>query len=200
MEKIILTDVDGVLLNWNRGFEEFASSKGFSVVNKNSYYLDERFAIDRNTAESLRNEFCNSSKLKTLEPIGDAPKYVKKLFKEFGYRLVCITKIGRDKFIEDNRVNNLLGIYGMAISKLTCLDSKESKRESLFQYAGQHRIWIEDHIENAQIGAAFGFKTFLIDHEYNKTQKDIGFDRVNGWEEIYNYVCELEKSPPPNIT
>lgn len=199
MKKIILTDVDGVLTNWNQGFEEFALAKGFSVINKNSYYLDERFGLNRETAESLRSEFCNSHRLKSLNPLKKSEIYVNKIYKEFEYRFVCITKIGRAKHIQDNRTNNLIGIFGTAIQDIICIDSTESKRESLFKFAGNPYVWVEDHVGNAQLGGAFGFKTFLMDHEYNKTNKDIGFTRINDWEDIYKYIKNLEESPPAQI-
>lgn len=199
MTKTILTDVDGVLVNWNRGFEDFAQSKGFKVVDNRSYYLDKRFGIDRSTSEKLREEFCNSYKLKFLEPLKKSEIFVKKIYKEFGYRFICITKIGKSKEIEDNRTNNLLGIFSTAIQDLICLDSTESKRDSLFRFAGGFNVWIEDHIGNAQLGASMGFKTFLMDHEYNKTAKDIAYTRINDWEDIYKYIKNLEESPPSQI-
>jgi hypothetical protein len=188
MNKIILTDVDGVLVNWNSSFENFMKNLGFELKNNSCYLLSDRFGIKEEQIKELYNEFQNGTRIKHLEPIFDAPLYVKKIFKEFGYRLVCVTHIGSSPSICDNRVNNLLGIYGNAIQDVICLDRSISKKETLNKYFLKDRIWVEDYIPNAIIGDSMGLKTFLLNYEYNQYEIPQTIRRVDGWSEIYKYI------------
>jgi len=74
VNKIVLTDVDGVLCNWEGGFNSFMQSKGFKMIENGEleYVIGNRFGIDRELGYSYVREFNNSKAIAELEPLRDA--------------------------------------------------------------------------------------------------------------------------------
>ena len=72
-----------------------------------------------------------------------------------------------------------------------CLPCGGNKKETLERYRDSDFVWVEDKLENANLGAKMGLRTFLINHPYN----EIGVlhdnvIRVNNWKEIYDHIAQ----------
>ena len=61
--RIILTDVDGVLLEWEKHFAEWMSERGFELRPgaEKKYSMVERYGIKKQLKESLIEEFNRSA-------------------------------------------------------------------------------------------------------------------------------------------
>ena len=85
-EKVILTDCDGVLVDWLFGFKEFMAERGYTEQDPTGYAVWKRYGfINKQAAEGLCREFNNSAAIAHLTPHYDAVKYVRKLYEEGGY-------------------------------------------------------------------------------------------------------------------
>jgi len=98
-EKIILTDVDGCLLNWREGFMRFMLNRGFSVRPEfeSQYLLSESYDLsDDEFYEQV--EIFNSGRWEfgTLKPVSGAVKAVNALT-ELGYRFIGISACSSKK-------------------------------------------------------------------------------------------------------
>jgi FMN phosphatase YigB (HAD superfamily) len=92
-DKVILTDCDGVLLEWVHSFKLWMSEQGFIMRDKpgTSYYLEEDYGINRHEGKKLIRQFNESAAIGFLSPYLDSIRYVKKLHEEHGYVFHVIT-------------------------------------------------------------------------------------------------------------
>ena len=99
MKKVILTDADGVLLNWEYAFSCWMEQHGHtSVEGSNKLYdIGERFGITKDTGKLLVKQFNESAAIGFLPALRDAMYYVKRLHEEHGYVFRCITSLSLDK-------------------------------------------------------------------------------------------------------
>ena len=87
-DKIILTDCDGVLLDWEFHFYRWLEkTAGIS----NEYNVGKAVGISQKEGSRYVNLFNRSEEMKRLSPLRDAIKYVRKLHEEHGYIFHVIT-------------------------------------------------------------------------------------------------------------
>ena len=76
-EKIILTDVDGVCLDWEFGFHTWMSVHGHELVDKDNYSVAIQYNMELPKAKSLIRTFNESAAVGFLPPLRDAQYYIK---------------------------------------------------------------------------------------------------------------------------
>jgi len=192
-EKLILTDVDGVLLNWNKAFIAFMTEKGYPQVpgTDSDYNLDVRHGLSLAEVLEFVHVFNTSESVGKLEPLVDSVKYVKMLA-EKGFRFTAVTSLSDKPEALKYRTENLKNLFGDVFNEIVCLSAGAHKDEVLKRWLGSDLFWIEDHAKQALAGHEAGLKTVLINHPYNSHFITDLFPRVSlnhAWEEIYNLVC-----------
>ena len=194
-KKIILTDCDGVLLDWEEGFTVWMSHHGHEPVEgfKLLYKIGDRYGISNNEGHRMVKLFNESAAIGFLPPLRDAQYYVKLLAEKHGYRFLAVTSLSTDEYAKELRVRNLNKLFGDIFVDVICLDTGADKNEILAdlskKYAGN--FWIEDKPENVMAGVDVGFKGILIEHGHN-----MDFDGTfvaKKWEDIYNLITRNEK-------
>lgn len=185
--KVILTDCDGVLLNWGYAFEVWMEQKGYFAKNPDEYDVGKIFEIDKSKAKEMVRLFNESAAIGFLPPLRDAVQYVRKLHEEHGYVFHVITSLSKDQNAQKLRTKNLKKLFGKtAIEKFIYLDTGADKDEVLAQYKDKEYIWVEDKVENAECGAKFGLESILMEHGFNMNNQD--FPRMKNWKEIYEFL------------
>jgi FMN phosphatase YigB (HAD superfamily) len=99
-KKIILTDVDGVLLDWEWAFSVWMQERGFTLTadNKKSYYLHHHYNdLTQVQAKALVKQFNESAAIGFLPALRDSVYYVKRLHEEHGYTFHAITSESRQE-------------------------------------------------------------------------------------------------------
>ena len=153
-EKVILTDCDGVLVDWLYGFKEFMAERGYTEQDPTGYAIWKRYGfINKEAGEGLVREFNNSAAMAYLTPNLDAVKYVKKLHEECGYIFKVITSLSTQPHAVDLRKKNLNKLFGTAIDEVVCLETGADKDSALAPYKDSGLLWIEDKYQNAEVGA-----------------------------------------------
>ena len=193
--KVILTDCDGVLLDWISPFEEWMLDRGYKVKKNQEYSLDKRFGISFKKKEELVKTFNESAQIGFLPAWNDSIHYVKKLHEKHGYVFHCITSLGKNKYAQALRIRQLRNMFGSSVfEKITILDTAEDKREALREYAGTGCWWIEDNVENAMEGSRQNLTPILMLQDYNTNQEalkyrsDIMFSY--DWKDAYQIIME----------
>lgn len=194
MDKIILTDADGVLVNWDKGFNDFATSRGltFNPEKADEYNVALRYNISHEHGQELVTEFNTSDHISRLEPMADSVKYVKQL-SELGFKFIVVTSISDDPSAKVNRAINLKNLFGDVFTELHCLQMGSSKYDALARWGGSGYFWIEDHMRQAESGYEQGLRPILITHPYNQHYSTDLFPRVSKyrpWEEIFKIICD----------
>ena len=196
-EKIILTDVDGVLVSWIDRFHEWMSKRGFEVIDESQYSIEGKFQINKELANNLANEFSNCEEIMTLRAFDDAKEYVTRIAQEFGYKFRVITSLSNEVKTQRWRRINLESNFGPVFDEIICLPHGDNKHTTLLDYEKSKLIWVEDKVENAELGSWLGLNSFLINRPYNQYRNwnsNIKFNRIDSWKEIYEYVKSCESS------
>ena len=190
MEKIILTDVAGVLLDWETAFYEWMTNKGYDAKNEGVYNMEAVFEMRQDKTKALIKEFNNSAWMGYLQPLRDARSGVAKLV-EAGYTFYAITSISLDPNTKKLRQRNLDNVFGKDVfTKLVCLDTGADKDDALEEYKDSGLYWIEDKTMNANLGARLGLKSIIITHKHNSNDNELdsSVQRAGKWTKIVDIV------------
>jgi FMN phosphatase YigB (HAD superfamily) len=185
--KLILTDCDGVMLDWEWAFSVWMREKGYTMLDsaKHSYYLHEHYAeLEKKDSKRVVKQFNESASIGFLPALRDATYYVKRLHEEHGYQFRVITSLSKNTDAQRLREMNMRKIFGDAIEKIICLDTGADK---LTPYKDSGMWWIEDKWENAEVGHKLGLKTILVEHGHNM-HHECEYPVVKNWKEIYELI------------
>ena len=191
LKKLILTDADGVLLDWEWAFNVWMQEHGFEEVagSKFSYDMVARYGIPREQVRKLIRIFNESAAIGFLPALRDAMYYVKRLHEEHGFRFHCITSLSLDPNAQKLREMNLRKLFGKtAFERVVCLDTGADKDEALQEYKGTGCFWLEDKPENAECGLRYGLNPLLVEHGHNMYYHHEGITLVKNWKHIYEIV------------
>ena len=185
-EKVILTDVDGVLLNWGYAFDIWMHQHGHEKT-KDVYTVSDAYGITREAGKRLTRQFNESAAIGFLPPLRDAIHYVRKLHEEHGYVFHAITSLSLDPHAGELRTQNLKKLFGeTAFARYVYLDTGADKDEALKKYKDTGYLWVEDKVENAIHGQEVGLRPLVMEHGYN--MDDDRCRRVLNWKEVYEIV------------
>lgn len=186
--KLILTDCDGVLLDWIYSFDQWMKKHGYRIKTTDCYSIEERYDIPSLQKRRLTRMFNESAWIRKLPPFYDAIKYVRKLHEEHGYIFHVITSQTDVEYAQHLRIKNLCEMFGPTVfDKYVFLDCGADKDEALLEYKDSECWWIEDKPENADVGLSVGLKSILMAHDHNADYKGQAF-RLNSWREIHDLV------------
>ena len=188
MDKRIIVDCDGVLLDWAYAFDIWMQEHGFKRISNTDHFYNQtlRYGItDFNAARHIK-KFNESGCVGFIPAYKDSVEYVTKLYNE-GWLFEVISSLDKDKYAQKLRLNNLNHLFGNVFDFIDCsLDYTESKESYLKQrYSEKKYYWIEDLIKNAKAGQNVGLKSVIMDHEYNKDWTGL---RVKNWQEVYQLI------------
>ena len=189
MNKLILTDADGCLLDWEWAFRVWMTEHGyeFNEAGKKSYYLTKHYDISENEVLTQVRMFNESAAIGFLPALRDATHYVKRLHEEHGYKFRVITSLSVDKNAQKLRIMNLKKLFGDAIEQVEFLDTNAPKDQVLIPYKNSNMFWIEDKTQNADIGHKLGLRSLLVEHGFNMNH-ECEYPIVKNWKEIYSIV------------
>ena len=189
MNRLILTDCDGPLLNWKYGFQEWMKSHHKLEVQDPSFYdIDMRYGIQK--GNQLVKDFNLTGAFGYLEATQHAINNIKQLAFH-GFKIGVITSMGGSSYSEQLRKENLIRIFGDVFLFIDCLPLHDDKEEKLKYYSewdafDKPIVWIEDSPENAEMGEKYGLDSYLLNYKYN--QDKVVSDkvtRVDSWDDIY---------------
>ena len=191
LDRLILVDSDGVLLDWEYAFNIWMQEHGFEEVpgSKFSYEMDERYGIPKEQVRKLIRLFNESAAIGFLPALRDAMYYVKRLHEEHGYRFHCITSLSTDPNAVKLREQNLSKLFGKtAFERVVCLPTGADKNEAQEEYRDTGCYWIEDKPVNAEAGLAAGLRPLVIEHGHNLHYYHEHITLVKNWRDVYRIV------------
>ena len=186
-DKLILTDCDGVLLDWEYHFYKWLKeTEGYERLGP-EYNIGKAIGVAQKTGARFVNLFNRSEYMKTLSPMRDAIKYVRKLHEEHGYIFHVITSQTNCRLAQEYRKENLRNVFGEVFDGFTILNTGEDKAEALKKWEGTECFWVEDKAANIKMGNDVGLRGILIDHTWNKTCT-YECERARKWKDVYNII------------
>ena len=190
-KKIILTDVDGVAVDWEYAFDVYLQTHGFHKVPDGhlKYDIGKRYGIDREQGKKLIKIFNESAAIGFLPPLRDAMYYIKRLHEEHGYVFHAITSLSNDVNAQALRTMNLKKLFGeTAFEKFIYLDTGADKDFALEPYRDTGYYWIEDKKINCEVGYQMGLKSLLMEHGHSLDYNHPNIPVVRTWKEIYDII------------
>ena len=190
LDKVILTDVDGVLLNWEYAFKVWMEARGYKLDSEaRDYDIHQRYNISYEEGKRCIRTFNESAAIGFLPPLRDAMYYVDLLHRKHGYVFHAITSLSTDPSAGKLREENLRKLFGpTAFEKVQCIGTGADKDEALEPYRGSYLWWIEDKVENAELGDRLGLHSMLMEHGHNMFYDNDDIHVYKNWKEIYEVI------------
>lgn len=192
MNKVILTDCDGVLLDWETQFKDWMQQQGYTLVDPTAYNMNVAYNVPKEESKRLVKIFNESAWMGFLPALRDARSGVAKLV-EAGYQFIVITSLSLDAKAKMLRVSNLKNIFGKDVFlDVVCLDTGADKDDALAEYKNTGMYWLEDKTENALCGVRAGLKSILITHDHNLSCNENKTDiiRCDSWSDIVDVITQ----------
>ena len=198
-DRIILTDVDGVLLEWENHFTKWMISRGHKLKEnyKSEYDMGKRFIFysnvfneDPNYIKLAIREFNKSAWMATQPPMPGSQTWIKLLHAE-GWTFIPISSQTSDIPAQEIRKRRLEELFGEHVFyNFHILDTGSAKDDVLAEFHGTGLWWVEDKWTNAIAGLKYNLKPLFIDHDYNRKYKHPKIRRVKNWEHIHNILSK----------
>ena len=193
MEKIFLTDVDGVLVNFSLTFEKWILSLGLktatpTLITPAKYFKIEDWVIDESITDhaKLVQDFFESDFSHHFIQWEDS-RVIDKLSKR-GWKFVAITAIGTSEKGRLNRqicLDNLFGRY--TFSDVIVTEPFDSKLDVLKSFAPT--FWVDDSPHHVDDGIEAGHLSFHM-HRKGDVRQCHHTDAiiVNDWHGVIDYM------------
>jgi len=201
--RIILTDVDGVLLEWEHHFTKwmlqrtYFDKKGsrfhpYRLLEdkENTYEMADRFGVTIPEVRKEIREFNRSAWMGTQRPMPGSQTWVKLLHAE-GWTFIPISSQTSDKPAQELRKRRLEELFGKQVfSNYHILGTGADKDSALAEFHNTGLYWVEDKPKNALAGLNYGLKVLLYDHPYNQDFNHPEITRVNNWKQIHEMLVK----------
>jgi len=189
LNRVILTDCDGVLMNWEYAMNVWMQTQGYKIVEDGQQHYDmkDRYNLPSSVGKRLVRQFNQSAAMGFLPPLRDAMYYVDLLHRKHGYTFHMITALSNNEHAQLLRIQNCKKLFGeTAFTKFIFCDTGEDKDEVLEPYRDSGLLWIEDKLLNAQTGDRLGLESIMVEHAHNMDNDE--FPTFATWKDIYEYV------------
>ena len=137
--KKIITDCDGVLLDWCFAFDIWMKEQGYVRFPETDQYFAQsrRYGIDEDEALEQVHKFNETGVLGFVPAYKDSVEFVTKFARE-GWRFEVITMIGKDKYAHQLRKANLKHLFGDVFDYIYCAgDFRKPKKDEKFAVRGK---------------------------------------------------------------
>ena len=195
VDKIILTDIDGVVFDWHTAFVKWMELQGYSstgVIHHDAEIHNE-FGISLQEATVKREEFNASMSCSILEPMRQSQKYINKLHEE-GFHFIAVTSLSDKPIAQYYRYLNLEDYFDTDVFvDVKCLPAGAPKMDVLSEFQNSGLIYVDDRISNLEDALKCQLKPVMMKHAYNIHYNNGRVHQVANWSDIYNYVQEVYK-------
>lgn len=196
VDKIILTDIDGVVFDWHTAFVKWMELQGYSstgVIHHDAEIHNE-FGISLQEATVKREEFNASMSCSILEPMRQSVEYINKLHQE-GFHFIAITSLSDKPIAQYYRYLNIEDYFETDVFiDVKCLPAGAPKLDAMMDFENSGLIYVDDRISNLEDALKVGLKPMMMKHAYNIHYSNKKVKQVANWQDIYNYVQETYKN------
>lgn len=189
MDRILYTDIDLTVLDFNGPFEDYLVSQGVNIPApghlEGHCRLSEAIDVSVEEEAMFVAEFFRSDYYYRLPPLEGAADAVQRLHEE-GWSFVAISACPDEESVLEGRKTNLEAALGVPFLAVHSTGIGGCKKEVLKGFTPS--IWVEDHYLNAVAGHELGYRTFLVNQKHNQ-HHDAPMTRVDSWKEIVGHLC-----------
>lgn len=198
-KKVILTDIDGVLLDWRGNLLKFMlenynnvdEEKFLKKLNSNNHIHLKELVEDYDNPNNVFNGYSKSKHLKNLPYYEDA-LIINELKNE--YIFIGITAVGKNEQIREYRRHNLELFFPKVFKEVLHVDPHESKApyiEYLSKlYKNRIVCFVDDYAYNLNEAYSVNNKITQVFLNRNTTES---IPPIVPYEEVKNWQCIKEK-------
>lgn len=194
---IVLADCDGVALHWESAYCHWMKTHGYPVlddsypIDSHGFCIEKMYGIPLDEVYFTIRIFNESAQIEHLPPLRDAVKYVRKMHEEHGVVFHFLTSFSDDFSSIELRKRNLVRLFGeSAVGRIKSIAPRQSKRDMLEEYRDSGLAFVEDRMDNVDLGIEMGLDGYLLAHRYN-----VGYSgeatRVQNWSDLYERLFGL---------
>ena len=195
VDKIILTDIDGVVFDWHTAFVKWMELQGYSstgVIHHDAEIHNE-FGISLQEATVKREEFNASMSCSILEPMRQSEEFIKKLHAE-GFHFIAITSLSDKPIAQYYRYLNIEDYFETDVFiDVKCLSAGAPKLDALQEFQNSRLLYVDDRISNLEDALKLNLKPIMMKHAYNIHYNNGRVHQVANWSDIYKYVQDVYK-------
>jgi len=176
-------------MNWEYAMNVWMQTQGYEIVEggEANYDMGDRYGLSKELKLRLVRQFNESAAMGFLPPLRDAMYYVDLLHRKHGYTFHMITSLSKDEHAQKLRIQNTKKLFGeTAFTKFIFEDTGADKDDVLEPYRGSGLMWIEDKVENAELGDRLGLESIVVEHYHNMNNGK--FPTFAKWKDIYEYI------------
>ncbi len=194
-KKLILVDIDGVVLAHGTQFFHWLDHKGYLKGTNEEEKTDFLYKWHHREPDHLADLYSRSSEeiiYTYQEPFKDAKHYLH-LLNDLGWKFKAITCHGSSSESKEQRRRNLFYHFEEKIwDEIICLGHTESKQATLEKHKGENLIWVEDTYSNALVGHKLGLTSiWMRNNNHPPKCADCPIIEADNWQEIYNFIMKL---------
>lgn len=196
MSKTILTDVDGVILDWTQSFEDWIQNEKMPLeIFEDSLHdctsIEEWLGVSREDATILIREFSKTDHFKSLPAFPDALVIIPAL-KKLGHNFIAITACDDTDESKSKREINLETVFPGVFEDVifSGIDSKDGKRPYLKDWSDCY--WVEDTHEHAVVGHDLGHTTFFVENDIRYPEVHNELIKINSWYDIFKHITGID--------
>lgn len=182
MNKTIIVDVDGVILDYHKGIIEAYEDHYIDCPNPTDL-LD---VFSPTVGKGFIALFNQTTKFSELEPYREADVFLKRLYDQ-GFTINLITACGDSLNTQQLRLDNLHNVFGDIFNEITMVGLGKSKYEYLKGFTETNFVYVDDSYDHYLDAESLGLDAIMMETEFNKH-----FDtkKVKNWKDLYEYIIK----------
>lgn len=191
----LVTDIDGVVLDWHLGFIEYAESKGFKLNHEHPHDTYDMAAWFHNmTSEEFRElvvEYNAMDHADTSYPLADAVEGLIHLAEECDWvvEIIALTAFGNDPEQIESRTRILNSMFPNVFDDIHVIGLRECKGDALAELKPD--VFIEDSPNHAIKAKELGVPlVILVEHPYNTGHDFPYVSKEEPWSGIIELMSE----------
>ena len=191
-EKLIITDIDGVVLNWHDAFVDWMQMQGYKSSGIKHHDADIHLELNITFDEAMakKYEFNSSLSGSCLQPYGNSDIVIPQLFEQ-GYKFIGITSYSDQPIAQYYRYLNLEEyVPTESFAEMRFLPSGSPKAETLEAFRDTNLYYVDDRIINVNTARNVGMKPIIMRHDYNLHFDHPVIQTVTDWFDIARIVAK----------
>jgi hypothetical protein len=188
----ILTDIDGVVIDWFSGFKKYVCDKKIPTKSENPRDWELDSWLVHKDIPGLIQEYNETEAFGFLEGYQDAMDIIPQLHHAGGITFKGVTASSHSRRSKNLRYMNLNRRFGLVFcgrEYIQFVEPGTSKEMVLSRY--HPTVWIEDRPQSAVEGFNAGHTCFLMDRPYNQGFAHPGITRIKDWYDFGNRLRSL---------